>query len=270
VATSKGALRFTWGKIQNANKYVIYRATEKTGEYIEIGSTKKNTYTDKSGKALHTYYYKVMAVGTDKNGELVASTLSKAQKAKVRKKAKKTAYVGDSIFTGFPLYGVIRNTSSHKVYAKVGINTKSFLSSDLMRKLLKYNPDRMFIMLGVNSLPGKVNSKYMDYILGYYQKIINQCLKKNPDMEIIVIGVAPVSRSANVRLSKVHQYNKKLKKMFSASKYKDNVHYCSLDSVLGDKSGYLPSKYSAGDGVHWKSSAYRKVRDALNDFAKEF
>jgi lysophospholipase L1-like esterase len=268
-ATSEGAVRLLWSKVKKGTKYVVYRSVTKTGNYKKIGMTKKTSYTDKTGKAFQTYYYKVTTVGKNNAGKRTESKRSKPGKATVRKQAKKTAYVGDSIFTGFPLYGVLSDTDSHRVFAKIGINPQSFLSSDLMSGLLGYDPDRVFLMLGVNSLAGNATTTYIDYILKYYQKIVDQCLNKNPNMEVILIGVAPVSSGASVSLSAVHQYNQALQKLFGTSKYKKNVHYCSLDHVLGDGNGYLRAEYSGGDGIHWNRAAYVKVLSALDAYVKE-
>lgn len=51
-----------WDEIDGADKYVVYRATSKSGTYTEIGRTTKTTYNDTKAKSGKTYYYKVMAI----------------------------------------------------------------------------------------------------------------------------------------------------------------------------------------------------------------
>lgn len=265
-ATSDSRIKLTWTKVKGAETYHVYRSTSRNGNYREIASTGKLKYTDQTGKQLKTYYYKICA-SCGNGDDLTISKYSKGISAKVRKRAKKILYVGDSVMSGFSVYGIIKNTKSHKVISKIGVNTPNFYKSSLMSSVLSYNPDRMYIMLGMNGLPGKSNSSYQKVMVDYYKKILKKCLKKNPDMEIIVVGVSPTGRGSSVSMSNVKAFNKKLKKM---TKPYDTVYYMDLTPVLGDGSGYLKKCYNGGDGIHWKKAAYQKVFDAFKKFAREF
>ena len=265
-ATSSAKIKLAWSKVKYAEKYEIYRASKKDGKYKKIGTTKKLKYTDKTGRQLKTYYYKIAA--SCKSGtETLTSKESKVKQAQVRKTAGKTAYVGDSVMSGFASYHVIGNTKAHKVFAKIGVSTPNFYNGSLMSSLLSYNPDRMYIMLGINGLPGRVNEPYQRTLISYYNKILKKCLRKNPNMEIIVVGVGPVGRNANVKMKSVRSFNKKLKKMAGAY---NTARYLDLAPVLGDRNGYLKSSYSGGDGIHWKIAAYRAVLKEFQSFVKEF
>lgn len=58
-----GAPRITWEKIDGAEKYRVYRAESKTGEYELVKSTiTANGFTDTAAEAGKTYYYKVRAL----------------------------------------------------------------------------------------------------------------------------------------------------------------------------------------------------------------
>lgn len=267
LATSNAQIKLSWSKVQNASGYIIYRSNKSKGNYKQIGMTKKTYYTDKKGKQSKKYYYKVRAykkvIGAE---EMIYSTYSKSVAKKVRKIARKTAYAGDSIMTGFPGYGVVHQSHKLKVFAKVGINTSAFYNGEYMKQLLKYNPDRLYIMMGMNGLTGSPSDASMDNIISSYNKIVTACHKKNPNMEIYVIGVSPVGRSASVRTSSVQKFNRKLKKKMKSKSY---VYYYSLDSVLADSSGYLKYGYGGGDGIHWSKTAYEKVQKAFKKIAKE-
>lgn len=65
VTAKKGKTVVTVNKVTGAKKYVIYRSTQKGSGYKQIGTTTKTTYTDKTTKKGTTYYYKVVAVGTN-------------------------------------------------------------------------------------------------------------------------------------------------------------------------------------------------------------
>lgn len=51
-----------WEKIDGAEKYVIYRATSKSGEYKKIKTTTDTSFKDTDANTGKTYYYKVKAI----------------------------------------------------------------------------------------------------------------------------------------------------------------------------------------------------------------
>ena len=59
--TSKG-IYLKWSKIAGAEKYRIYRQTNGSTEWKLVGTTKKNTFTDKTAKSGTKYNYRVRAV----------------------------------------------------------------------------------------------------------------------------------------------------------------------------------------------------------------
>lgn len=265
-ATSNGVIKIKWKKVAGAEKYVIYRAESKKGTYKNIGTSSKTCYSDKKGKKGKSYYYKIAAAFKDgQTGEWEESTQSVAKKGTVRKTAKRIAYVGDSIMTGFSLYHVTGKGT--KVFAKIGINATTFYNSSLMGQMLNYKPDRMVLMFGMNGLAGNPGSGSMQTQINCIGSIIKKCRKKNPEMEIIIMGVSPVSASTSVKMSNVRMFNRMLKK--SLKKHKD-VHYYDLSKILASSGGYLSSSYNGGDGIHWNSAAYKKVYKAINQYVKEW
>lgn len=267
AATQKETVKLQWGKVKDASGYQIYRASSKKGTYRKIGESKKNQYTDKTGKPGRVYYYKIRAQrGEPSSEEYTESKYSKAVSKRVRKKTARTAYIGDSIMSGYKSYGMIKNTKKHRIYTKIGVNTSNFYKSGLMKSALGYKPDRVCIMLGVNGLGIRWESGYMEHILDYYEKIIQAFTKRNPTVEIIVMSVAPASRGAHIRLANIKRFNKKLKGRIS--RY-ENAYYYDLFPVLANSQGYLKPQYNGGDGIHWKKPAYSRVLENLKEFTKE-
>ena len=85
VKATKGKVTVKINKVAGAKKYVVYRSTKKNKGYVEIGTTKKLTYVDKKATKGKTYYYKVVAVGTNAlkaDFETGMSAASKKVKAK--------------------------------------------------------------------------------------------------------------------------------------------------------------------------------------------
>lgn len=73
---SSGNVKLTWETVSGAEKYKIYRATSKDGEYTSIKTTTKRTYTDKSVKNGKTYYYKVKAIHTNSGANSAYSSVA--------------------------------------------------------------------------------------------------------------------------------------------------------------------------------------------------
>lgn len=84
ATAKKGKNVLTIGKVSGAKKYVVYRSTKKNSGYKKIGTTSKTTYTDKKVKKGTTYYYKVVAVGTNGLKADFESNKSKAVKVKAK------------------------------------------------------------------------------------------------------------------------------------------------------------------------------------------
>ena len=67
-ATGKPVL--TWGAVEGAEGYAIYRSTKKSSGYKKIGTAEENTYLDTAATAKKTYYYKVEALaGSTKSSQ---------------------------------------------------------------------------------------------------------------------------------------------------------------------------------------------------------
>lgn len=63
VKLSKGDPKVTWETVSGAEKYYVYRATSKNGEFTKVKTTRSATdFTDTKVKSGKTYYYKVKAV----------------------------------------------------------------------------------------------------------------------------------------------------------------------------------------------------------------
>lgn len=60
-----GNVELHWEPIEGALRYEVYRSDESDGQLELLGSTKMETYTDKTGLGQTRYYYKVVAVARD-------------------------------------------------------------------------------------------------------------------------------------------------------------------------------------------------------------
>ena len=264
-ARQDGSIRLVLSGKGDAKEYLVYRANRKDGNYKEIARTKKSKYIDKDVKVYHEYYYKVAAASKE-DGELSAGGMSKAVRVKARKPAgkMKLAYAGDSLIVGITKYGHMK-AKKERVIAKIGINTIRYYQSTYMSQLRSYNPDQLVIMMGINGIEGKPGNSYISKQVRYYELILKSLLKKNGNMEIILSGITPYKKHGNSTAAGRNWYNRQLKKL--AKKY-DGVWYCDPGEVFDNGSGYIITKYAAGD-YHLKSFGYTKLVGFWRKFVKE-
>ncbi len=253
-----------WKTVKYAVNYRVYRATEKNGTYQYIGKTSKSTYTDKKAKPTTTYYYKIYVTGRNNEGKVIYSRYSNKLKVKTLNKIKKIAYVGDSVMSGLDVCGLTKK-SREKVICKIGVNPYNFYNGTMMDQLLDYEPDRMYIMLGMNALVGKPSESHMKWIIKYYKSIIKECLEYYPDMQIVVLPVSPTRPSATVKNSNIDKFNKLAKKMAKQCK----VYYYDYTEYMRDEDGAMKKEFNSGDGIHWNVSTYKVFKKKLDKYGKQ-
>lgn len=179
------------------------------------------------------------------------------------------AVAGDSIATGFNIYGYI--PYEHNIAKEsVGLwnyagNTFNFGFGDMgMIDAVAYmQPSLLYISMGMNDLP----SCDPDGFAAAYYDLIMQILEVSPDIVIVAAGISPVgdfvaySTNENIR-----NYNYALENMVYSTG-SPQVYYFDAYSVLADGNTLgLSSSYSAGDGIHLASYSYGDILTALFNF----
>lgn len=99
-------------------------------------------------------------------------------------------------------------------------------------------PERVFMMFGLNDLA----VRDWDEVLGYFAKIIDAILEKNPDVELIVEGVLPVRPAFYDKEPKWCDFNIGLEKLCGEK----GVGYVSFAEELMDENGYLRAELAEG------------------------
>ena len=64
---SPTSINISWSSVPHATGYKIYRSLTSSGQYVYVGNTVSNNYTDNNLETGTTYYYKI--AGTKSNGE---------------------------------------------------------------------------------------------------------------------------------------------------------------------------------------------------------
>jgi len=132
----------------------------------------------------------------------------------------------------------------------------------------KYNPSKVFLLIGINDLCTNVEEKD---ILFNIQTIINGIKSNRKDATIYVESIFPVNTQKMAATdyiycrqmdnNRIKSINKKIKKMCVES----GVNYIDVYSKLVDDEGYLKELYTK-EGLHLNNLGYLKVTSVLNEY----
>ena len=219
-----------------------------------IGS-KINTAEDKANKN---------EVGQNKKEEKNdIKKLVTATKEDEEKYYKDTVFVGDSRTQGLQISAGLK---SPNFFAGRGLNVKNARTEKVVRnakgkmvtviealKDKKYK--KVYICYGINELGWSYTNIFADE----YKKTIEAIKKIQPDAEIVVQGILPVtekkSKSDKIfNMKNVKKFNKIIKEMAEEIK----VSYIDLSPAVADKKGYLP-KGVTPDGVHMDREYCKRI-----------
>lgn len=162
-----------------------------------------------------------------------------------------SAFVGNSMLEDLDMFGIIDNAD---FYAKTGLTVTTVFtestvdgSSPIMDEVVAGNYDKVFLMFGLNEL----GWSYSDVFVEDYEKIIDTLRDANPDVEIYVQSLFPVSKERSdknlygVTNERIEEYNQMLKDM---AEEKD-VTYVDVHAAMVTEDGALADGASP-DGVH--------------------
>lgn len=179
------------------------------------------------------------------------------------------AVAGDSIATGFNLYGYI--PYEHNIAKEsVGLwnyagNTFNFGCGDMgmVDSVAYMKPSLLYISMGMNDLP----NCDPDGFAAIYYDLIMQILEVSPDTVIIASGISPVGDFVTYSTNEnIRNYNYALENMVYSTG-SPQIYYFDAYSVLADSNTLaLSSSYSAGDGIHLASFSYGDILTALFNF----
>ncbi len=162
-----------------------------------------------------------------------------------------SAFVGNSMLEDLNMYGIIDNAD---FYAKTGLTVSTVFTkttidgtAPIMDEVIAGGYDKVFLMFGLNEL----GWSYSDVFIEDYGKIIDTLLNANPDMEIYVQSLFPVSKERSdknlygVTNERIVEYNSMLKELTEEK----GVHYVDVYASMVTKDGTLEDSASP-DGVH--------------------
>lgn len=179
------------------------------------------------------------------------------------------AILGDSIATGYSLYGYI--PSAHSIAREsVGLwnihnYTFNFGYGDMnVSNAVAYmQPQIIMLSIGMNDLP----NRNPEWFAGLYSAFVSEVLAAAPNTYVICAGITPVADYVTYSTNEnIRSYNAAIENMVN-SMNSDQVYYFDAYSVLADSNTLaLSPANSGGDGIHIGSGSYNSILTALFNF----
>lgn len=218
-----------------AGAFVVYK---KGGlDYI----SKKVTAATETKKEFSPYYYERTSVYDNSNAENVD-----------------IAFVGDSLTERgewsefYPENKVINRGIT-------GDSTKGLLNR--LGELSKGNPQKIFLMIGINDVYEKWDSKIT---ISNYEKILDKLQKQNPTSQVYVQSMLPVNNDilgSTVDNKNVEKINRKVEKLATDR----NMTFVDLVPSFS-KNGQLNKAYTI-DGLHLNGEGYKAWQKEIDKLA---
>lgn len=174
--------------------------------------------------------------------------------------------VGDSIASGFGVYGVLSNPYDFAT-GNLGARSIDDYSFNYGGEMGKYidvltasQPAYIYLSMGMND----VNIITPDEYAECYKEIISNIRSVCPDSIIIVAGITPISiDSTFTENSSILTFNEKLKALVSELASPTIIFYDAGSFITDEATGALRSDCNGGDGIHLSSSAYDLLLENL-------
>ena len=122
-------------------------------------------------------------------------------------------------------------------------------------EVLRHQPKKIFLMIGVNDLKRNVPASF---ILENYKRIITKIQKDSPKTKIYLSSLLPINESKlieafkQVKNADLQHINSELRKISQSYK---QVTFVDLHPVLADDNGQLKADLTP-DGIHLEVAAY--------------
>ncbi len=189
----------------------------------------------------------------------------------VVKKAMDDNYVflGDSITDGYDLNKYFEGYPV--VNSGVNGNTTTDILKDMEGRVYRYNPTKLFLLIGTNDL------KKMDQeeIISNIHKIIDEIQEHRPYCEIYLESIYPVNNTEEEKIDHdmvtedrknedIEEINEALEKIAEEEK----ITYLDLYSLLVDEEGNLNLDYTT-EGLHISDEGYALITEEIMKYIKK-
>lgn len=200
--------------------------------------------------------------------EVIQPTVTVGQSPNSSFYQERLAVAGDSLALGMNYYGFIPDM--HSITGQsVSLWNLDYFTFDMgggemgMVDAIDYvHPRLLYMAVGMND----VNLNYPDTYVERYRQVIDEIMRRMPDINIVVAAITPVCSYCNVvRNDIIRDYNAALAAMVEDMDSQQVVFF-DVYSLLCDEALDLREDYTSGDGMHLYIPCYTDILTALFDF----
>ena len=175
-------------------------------------------------------------------------------------------FLGDSRTVAMVSYGYISDANA---LAKVGISHWQVQSTTFTQNsgnrytlsdyLRAHSEPVIYVCYGVNGMNGMDEDKYKST----YEELVDKIISLAGDRKVVIMSIWPVDDNGSYRGSVKNEWVDKYNTfLFDMAKSK-GLYYLNIASALKDENGSMKKEYDSGDGLHYKSSAYKDILEYI-------
>ena len=176
-------------------------------------------------------------------------------------------FLGDSITHGYNLEKYFPNNSV--VNSGIDGNNTQDILDNLKERVYRYNPSKVFLLIGTNDILYKDKEEIIDNI----KKIIDNIKKERPNCKIYLESIYPINDTDDEKIdhdmvgTRENDDIKKINKELELYASKNNIPYINMYDQLIDEDGNLNLEYTR-EGLHLSDKGYEVVTDNLKKYLK--
>ena len=181
----------------------------------------------------------------------------------IRQELKKEniVFIGDSIIELYPIEDVFDNMPIINSGIP-GYRTTNILD-ELENMLYKYNPTKVFLLVGINDYILDDKENYIDDISNNIIKILKEIKDNRPKAKIYLESIYPINKELREWKREVNNEDiKRINKITKKYAEKGNITYIDLYNELTDKDGSFDKRFT-DDGLHPNLKGYVKITSVL-------
>lgn len=174
--------------------------------------------------------------------------------------AENIVFLGDSITE---IYDLDKYYPDHNVVnSGISGNTTEDILDNMYERVYRYNPSKVFLLIGTNQIEKDSTDKIADDIT----KIVKGIHEKRPNAKVYVESIYPVNKditevTGDRNNDKIIDTNK----LIDNNSKKYNYRYIDVHSKLLDKEGRLKEEYTY-DGLHISEKGFNKITKIINKY----
>lgn len=150
-------------------------------------------------------------------------------------------------------------------------NTIEDILDNMKERVYRYNPTKVFLLIGTNDVPHKDKEE----IISNIQKIIENIRKERSNCKIYLESIYPINNTNDEKIShgmvsdRKNEDIKKINEELEAyAKKTKNVTYIDVYDKLVDEDGNLKIDYTR-EGLHLTQQGYETVTEVLKEYIEK-